>query len=154
MLACAPAGLRSRITSVSLGRYGLQARLRSGLVLRFGDGQRLRAKWIAARRVMSDPGAASATYIDLRDPVAPGGGRPDGDPGRSAAPLSAVTTDPAVAAATTDPAVAATDPAAATTDPAAATTAPATARRSRPPRRLRRPPRPGGGDDALTSPST
>ncbi len=74
VLASAPAGLRARITSVSLGRFGLQARLRNGLVLRFGDGQRLRAKWIAAQRVMSDPGAAGATYIDLRIPSRPAAG--------------------------------------------------------------------------------
>ena len=49
VLASAPAALRSRVTSVSLGRYGLQARLRSGLVLRFGDGQQ------AARQVDRRP---------------------------------------------------------------------------------------------------
>jgi len=123
VLAEAPAVLRSRVTSVSLGRFGLQARLRSGLVLRFGDGQRLRAKWIAAQRVMSDPGAANATYIDLRIPSRPAAGGLTEVQGGAPAPLSAVTTDPAVAAATTDPA-AVTDPAAAATDPAAATTAP------------------------------
>ena len=122
VLASAPAVLRARVTSVSLGRYGLQARLKSGLVLRFGDGQRLRAKWIAAERVMSDPGAANATYIDLRIPSRPAAGGLTEIQGGAPAPLSAVTTDPAVAAATTDPAAATTTPAPATTDPAATTT--------------------------------
>ncbi len=129
VLAEAPAVLRSRVTSVSLGRYGLQARLRSGPVLRFGDGQRLRAKWIAAQRVMSDPGAANATYIDLRIPSRPAAGGLTEVQGGAPTPLSAVTTDPALAAATPDPAAATTDPAATTTpapapDPAAAATTP------------------------------
>lgn len=128
VLASAPAVLRSRVTSVSLGRYGLQARLKSGLVLRFGDGQRLRAKWIAAQRVMSDPGAANATYIDLRIPSRPAAGGLTEIQGGAPAPLSAVTTDPAVAAATTtDPSVATTDPAAGTATPAPTATDPATA---------------------------
>jgi cell division protein FtsQ len=134
VLASAPAVLRSRVTSVSLGRYGLQARLRSGLVLRFGDGQRLRAKWIAAQRVMSDPGAADATYIDLRIPARPAAGGLTEIQGGAPAPLAAVATDPAYAA-TTDPAAATTTPPATTTpattdqtattpavDPAATTT--------------------------------
>jgi cell division septal protein FtsQ len=128
VLASAPAAMRSRITSVSLGRYGLQARLKSGLALRFGDGHRLRAKWIAAQRVMSDPSAANATYIDLRIPSRPAAGGLTEIQGGAPAPLSAVTTDPALtdpAAATTDPAATTADPAAATADPAAATTDPA-----------------------------
>ena len=131
VLALAPAGLRTRITSVSLGRFGLQARLRNGPVLRFGDGQRLRAKWIAAQRVMSDPGAAGAAYIDLRIPSRPAAGGLTEVQGGAPAPLSAVTTDPAVAAATTTtPPATATAPLAtatappATTDPTATTPAP------------------------------
>lgn len=74
VLAAAPAGLRRAVARVTLGRYGLTARLDSGLVLRFGDGSRLRAKWIAARRVMADPAAANARYLDLRLPERPAAG--------------------------------------------------------------------------------
>ena len=121
VLAMAPAGLRARITSVSLGSFGLQARLRNGLVLRFGDGQRLRAKWIAAQRVMSDPGAAGATYIDLRVPSRPAAGGLTEIQGGAPAPLTAITADPA-AQATTDPAAQATAPTSPATAPATATT--------------------------------
>ena len=125
VLATAPAGLRARITSVSLGTFGLQARLRNGLVLRFGDGQRLPAKWIAAQRVMSDPGAAGATYIDLRVPSRPAAGGLTEVQGGAPTPLSAVTADPAVQTAT-DPATQTAAPAGTATTPATATTTPVT----------------------------
>jgi len=66
VLVEAPPRLRARIARVTLGRHGLQARLHSGLVIRLGDGRDLAAKWTAARRVMRDPAAATATYIDVR----------------------------------------------------------------------------------------
>jgi cell division protein FtsQ len=71
VLVEAPPKLRARIARVILGRHGLQARLGSGLVIRFGDGRDLPAKWTAARRVMRDPAAAAATYIDVRIPERP-----------------------------------------------------------------------------------
>lgn len=71
VLVEAPPKLRRRIARVILGGHGLQARLASGLVIRFGDGRDLAAKWIAARRVMRDPAAAAATYIDVRVPERP-----------------------------------------------------------------------------------
>lgn len=126
VLAAAPAKLRGRIIRVTLGRYGLQARLREGLVLRFGDGQRLDAKWIAAAAVMRDPGAAAATYIDLRIPSRPAagglteaqGGAPTSVTAVAPADAAAVAADMSVTAAGTpaDPAVATADPA--TPDPA------------------------------------
>ena len=41
----------------------------------FGDGEDARAKWTAAARVLAEPSAAGATYLDLRIPgrVAAGG---------------------------------------------------------------------------------
>lgn len=130
VLAQAPARLRERVIRVGLGRYGLQARLRNGPLLRFGDGQRLRAKWIAAQRVLRDPAAAGATYIDLRIPSRPAAGGLTEVQGGAPASVTALNADPtAIAAGTTapDPAAAVTpDPAAATVpDPAAATTSPA-----------------------------
>lgn len=126
VLASAPTAMRSRITSVNLGRFGLQARLRSGLALRFGDGHRLRAKWIAAQRVMSDPGAANATYIDLRIPSRPAAGGLTELQGGAPTPLAATQVDPAVTQGT-DPAATTADPAAdPAADPSVTGTAPAT----------------------------
>ena len=99
VLAEAPARLRARIQRVTLGRYGLQARLRSGLVLRFGDGRNLGAKWIAAQQVMREPGAAGATYIDLRIPARPAAGGLTEAQGGAPTSLTAVTQDPAAIAA-------------------------------------------------------
>ncbi len=92
---------------VTLGRYGLQARLREGLVLRFGDGQRLEAKWLAARAVMRDPGAAAATYIDLRIPARPAAGGLTEAQGGAPASLTAVAAADAAAVAAGMPASAA-----------------------------------------------
>jgi hypothetical protein len=62
------------VVRVTLGPQGLVAVLSSGPKLRFGDGGRLRAKWIAALRVLSDPAARTAAYIDLRVPERPAAG--------------------------------------------------------------------------------
>ena len=74
--------------------------LRDGPELIFGDATHVRAKWIAATRVLADPEAAGATYIDVRlpgrpaagglpaatlAPVAPAGTRSSRAPGRRAA---------------------------------------------------------------------
>jgi cell division protein FtsQ len=74
LLAAAPRRLRSRVVRVTLGPQGLVAVLSSGPKLRFGDGGRLHAKWIAALRVLSDPAARTAAYIDLRVPERPAAG--------------------------------------------------------------------------------
>ncbi len=74
VLAAAPRRMRSRVVRVTLGPQGLIAVLSSGPKLRFGDGSRLEAKWIAATRVLRDPAARSATYIDLRVPERPAAG--------------------------------------------------------------------------------
>lgn len=127
ILASAPAQLRSRIVRVTLGQYGLQARLRDGLVLRFGDSQRLAAKWLAARAVMRDPGAAEATYIDLRIPARPAAGGLTEEQGGAPQSLTAVAAADVAAVAAGVPPTAAGAPADATADPAAdpaATTVP------------------------------
>lgn len=70
LLDIAPAPLRGHVARVSpgTGALGLTAYLRSGPTLYFGDAQRLHAKWAAAARVLSDPSARGARYIDLRVP--------------------------------------------------------------------------------------
>ena len=151
LLAAAPTVLRARVTKVTLGGHGLTAFLDSGPQVRFGDGHRLHAKWIAAQRVMADPGALDATYIDVRVPERPAaggltlaqGGAPQSltlssaDPaavasgGATTAADGTATTTPATAAApaptvatTQPPAATTTLPATTTTQPAAATTTP------------------------------
>jgi cell division protein FtsQ len=49
--------------------------MRAGPPLIFGSAAAARAKWAAAARVLADPSAAGATYLDLRIPgrVAAGG---------------------------------------------------------------------------------
>jgi cell division protein FtsQ len=74
-LAVAPAELRGRVIKVWTGPKGLTLDVRSGPELFFGTPQRLEAKWMAAARVMAEPSAAGAVYLDVRIPerVAAGG---------------------------------------------------------------------------------
>lgn len=78
LVAAAPAAMREHVGRVYLGRQGLEADLRRGPAVILGDGSRLRAKWIAAARVLGDPGAKGATYVDVRLPErAVAGGLPE-----------------------------------------------------------------------------
>lgn len=74
LIALAPRRLRSEVTEVSAASGGLVAKLRAGTLLRFGDSSRLAAKWIAADRVLQDPQAAGAGYIDVSIPERPASG--------------------------------------------------------------------------------
>jgi cell division protein FtsQ len=70
-----PGPLRGRLERVEARRQeGLVVELRSGPELIFGDTSRVRAKWVAAARVLADPDAKGATYIDLRLPDRPAAG--------------------------------------------------------------------------------
>lgn len=73
--AAAPAELRARVARVGHGDRGLVLALREGPELVFGSQAQARTKWLAAARVLADPSAAGATYLDLRVPerVAAGG---------------------------------------------------------------------------------
>jgi cell division protein FtsQ len=74
--ASAPAELRVRGERiVDDGDRGLTVELRDGPPLIFGSGDDAEAKWAGATRVLADPNAAGATYLDLRVPgrVAAGG---------------------------------------------------------------------------------
>jgi cell division protein FtsQ len=68
LVAAAPAAMRSHVERAYMGREGLEAALRDGPSVIAGDGRRLRAKWIAAARVLGDPGAKGARYVDVRVP--------------------------------------------------------------------------------------
>jgi len=71
----APPELRARIERLWSGPRGLTLDLRDGPDLVFGSGANPARKWAAALRVLADPTAAGATYLDLRVPerVAAGG---------------------------------------------------------------------------------
>ena len=59
--------------------------MRDGPELIFGDATRARAKWIAATRVLADPEAEGASYIDVRLPGRPAAG---GLPAATLAPVA------------------------------------------------------------------
>jgi cell division protein FtsQ len=71
----APPALAHRTTSIQWGPRGLSANLESGPPLIFGSSAEAANKWAAAARVLADPSAAGALYLDLRIPgrVAAGG---------------------------------------------------------------------------------
>jgi len=73
--AAAPEPLRERSERLWWGPNGLTVELRDGPPLIFGDRSDARAKWASAARVLAEPTAAGATYLDLRVPgrVAAGG---------------------------------------------------------------------------------
>jgi cell division septal protein FtsQ len=71
LAAAVPAPLRSRVQRVYLGTRGLAATLENGPKLYFGGGDRPRAKWLAAARVLAVETAQGATYLDVRIPESP-----------------------------------------------------------------------------------
>jgi cell division protein FtsQ len=82
----APAPLLHAAQQLSVQPRGVVVELRNGPELVFGSGLQAPAKWTAAARVLAEPSAAGATYLDLRVPgrVAAGG----------LAPIPAATPDP------------------------------------------------------------
>ena len=80
LVAAAPPAMRAHVARAFFGRQGLEADIRHGPAIILGDGARLRAKWIAAARVLGDPGSRGASYVDVRVPeraVAGGLTQPD-----------------------------------------------------------------------------
>ena len=101
----APAPLRRRLREIEHeGDRGYVAQLRKGPELVFGSAAHLRAKWVAAARVLADGDTQGATYVDLRVPGRPavgGLGFEITAPGLPTAPdLPLGTEDGAVAGAT------------------------------------------------------
>ena len=74
LVALASRRLRGELTEVTAANGGLVVKMRGGTQLRFGDSSRLAAKWIAADRVLRDPQAAGAGYIDVSIPERPASG--------------------------------------------------------------------------------
>lgn len=83
--AAAPAPLRAHVTRIFFGAHGMEADLRGGPVVYLGNGHRLRAKWVAAARMLGDPAAQGAKYLDVRIPErsVAGGLPPLGQPSTS-----------------------------------------------------------------------
>ncbi len=125
-LAAAPAALRPRLASGSMARsHGIVIVLRAGPSLYFGPAGRLRAKWVAATRVLADPATAGATYVDVSAPQRPAVGGLTGGamPGDAIAGFAPPAVDGTAAGTTTPGATG--GPAAGTTTPdAAGSTAP------------------------------
>jgi cell division protein FtsQ len=80
--AAAPDELLRRIDRLWTGPRGMMLALVDGPDVIFGDASDARRKWLAAARVLADPGAAGATYLDVRIPerVAAGGLGPVPEP--------------------------------------------------------------------------
>jgi cell division protein FtsQ len=74
VLATAPVPLRERVERTWWGPKGLMLDLRSGPDLVFGSSRQAAGKWAAAARVLADPSAAGATYLDVRVPERVGAG--------------------------------------------------------------------------------
>ncbi len=82
----APAALRPRLELIETrAPDGIVVQMRDGPELIFGDATRARAKWIAATRVLADPEAEGASYIDVRLPGRPAAG---GLPAGTVAPVA------------------------------------------------------------------
>ena len=74
VLAAAPVPLREVVERTWWGPRGLMLDLRSGPDLVFGSARQARTKWAAAARVLAEPSAAGATYLDVRVPERVGAG--------------------------------------------------------------------------------
>ena len=68
LLGAAPRPLLRRAERAFAGPRGLTVRMAEGPVLYFGSAADLEAKWAAAARVLADPTAEGATYVDVRVP--------------------------------------------------------------------------------------
>ena len=84
----APQPLLHRTLRLFTGPRGMTVTLRDGPDLIFGDASDGRRKWLAAARVLAEPSAAGATYLDVRIPerVAAGGLGPVAEPTPSPTP--------------------------------------------------------------------
>ncbi len=75
VLAQAPGPLRRRVSRAYTGPKGLTLAVRQGPELIFGTSAAASQKWMAAARVLAEPAAKGAVYLDVRIPgrVAAGG---------------------------------------------------------------------------------
>jgi cell division protein FtsQ len=127
----APAPLRPRLEGIEMrSQDGLVVEMREGPEIIFGDATRVRAKWLAATRVLADPEAEGATYIDVRLPGRPAAGGLSSATVTPVAPAGtpiAPTTGAAATGAATDPTAPATGTPLTSAAPVAGATSPQTA---------------------------
>lgn len=70
--AAAPGPLAPLVRRVAAtAEQGIEARLRAGIVVRFGDAANAAAKWAAAAAVLADPELEAVAYVDVRVPQRP-----------------------------------------------------------------------------------
>jgi hypothetical protein len=102
VLGEAPAELRPLLERAYASGNGVRVPVRDGPVILFGKPSRISAKWAAATRVLADPGAGGARFIDVRLPQRPAATKtaPGRDPvATSANPAPSPTSTTASAAA-------------------------------------------------------
>jgi cell division protein FtsQ len=125
----APAGMTQRIERLGEGpEQGITLELRDGPKIIFGDADFAVEKWTAAARVLADPDAAGATYIDVRLPERPVAGGLPVETIEPVAPAGEIVAPPATAVppeTAVPPTDTATAPPEAAVDPAATTPVPA-----------------------------
>lgn len=88
VLAAAPEALRRQVARVWSGPKGLTLELRAGPELFFGSPARRQAKWLATARVLAEPSAEGAVYLDVRVPERIAAGGLGAQPTESADPLA------------------------------------------------------------------
>jgi cell division protein FtsQ len=71
VIAAAPDALRRHVARIAWDQGSLVATMEGGPRVLLGGTERPRAKWVAAARVLNDPGSAGAGYIDVRVPERP-----------------------------------------------------------------------------------
>jgi cell division protein FtsQ len=91
ILGAAPAPLAKLVARAFTGPRGLTVAMRNGLKAYFGDATRPHAKWLALARVLADPSAAGASYVDVRLPERPAAGFAAGTAGPAASTGSGTT---------------------------------------------------------------
>jgi cell division protein FtsQ len=125
----APLALRPKLELIETRvQDGIVVQMRDGPELIFGDATRARAKWIAATRVLADPEAEGASYIDVRLPGRPAAGGLPASTVEPVAPAGTADTTPPADTTGVDPATEQLAPAVPNSDPATAEpNAPATA---------------------------
>ena len=117
----APAALRPRLELIETrAQDGIVVQIRDGPELIFGDATRAHAKWIAATRVLADPEAEGASYIDVRLPGRPAAGGLPAATVAPVAPAGAAETAPPAGTTGVDPATEQLAPAVTNGDPATA----------------------------------
>jgi len=121
LLGAAPRPLLRRAERAFAGPKGLTVRMAEGPVIYFGGADALEAKWAAAARVLSDPTAEGATYVDVRVPerAVAGGLAPLVDP--DAAPGTTPETAPGITPEATPEQAPVVPDTAATPDPSTST---------------------------------